>query len=146
MDNLQVFTKDEFGSIRTIEKLNKDKYTGFFYVLEWDNKVKIGSTKNPYQRIMALKRSAENYGNSKIGRAALSVPHTNYVENEKMLHKVFKQNRKTGSELFDMDFEDVLLCLPDGLEYRDDSQVIDKRAESFMNGMKMFMFGGSFNG
>ena len=95
---------------------------------------------------MALKRSAENYGNSKIGRAALSVPHTNYVENEKMLHKVFKQNRKTGSELFDMDFEDVLLCLPDGLEYRDDSQVIDKRAESFMNGMKMFMFGGSFNG
>lgn len=143
MNQLQVFNNEEFGSVRTVEKENKDKHTGFFYILEWDNITKIGSTKRPYQRIMALKRSAENYGNSKIGRATISVPHTNYVENEKLLHKVFEKSRKKGSELFDISFEEVLSKIPDDMEYMDDSQIIEKRADDFLNGMKMFMFGGN---
>lgn len=90
MNELQIFDNEDFAKIKEIENSNKGKYTGFFYVLEYGDFVKIGSTKNPYQRLMALKRNAVNYGNLKIGRLAISIPHTNYVENEKHLWKMKK--------------------------------------------------------
>ena len=128
MNELQIFKNKEFGNLKDIEKKNKGKHTGFFYILEWDNEVKIGSTKCPYQRTMALKRSAENYGKSKIGRIALSVPHTNYTENERALHKFFAEYRKDGSELFDIGFEETVSKIPENIQYADDSEEIEKQA------------------
>lgn len=142
MNELQIFNSSEFGEIRTIEKKNKDKYTGFFYILEWDSIVKIGSTRNPYQRITALRRSAETYGKSKLGRVALSEPHTNYESNEKKLHKEFSAHRKKGSELFDVSFEKAIGSIPSDMKYLDESEEIDKKAETFANGMKKFILGG----
>ena len=142
MNEIKIFENTEFGNLKDIEKKNKGKHTGFFYILEWDNKVKIGSTKYPYQRVMALKRSAENYGKSKIGRIALSVPHTNYTENERILHKFFTEHRKDGSELFGVGFEETVTKIPGDIQCVDDSEEIEKQAESFLNRMKKFMLGG----
>lgn len=142
MNEMTVFNNPEFGEIKNIEQENKNKYTGFFYILEWDNFVKIGSTKNPYQRLMALKRSAETYGQSQLGRIAFSVPHTNYKINEKKLHKNFSMHRKEKSELFDLSFDEVVSNLPNDMEYLDESEQIDKQAEDFLNGIKKWFLGG----
>lgn len=143
MNELQVFENSEFGDIKEIEKRNKDKYTGFFYILEYGEFVKIGSTKNPYQRLMALKRSAVNYGEWGIGKIAISIPHTNYVENEKKLHKHFNGKRKQGSELFDCRLEDVISSIETVVTYKDDSEEMDLKAEAFFQGMKNFVTGGT---
>ena len=143
MNELQIFNNEEFESIRIVEKGNKDKYTGFFYILEWNNMVKIGSTKNPYQRLLALKRTAENYGSDKLGRIALSVHHTNYRDNERILHKFFSNCRKPDTELFNMEFEDVISKIPANLEYADDSEKINERAEAIFAGLKNFVLGGN---
>lgn len=143
MDNLQIFSNSEFGKIKEIEKRNKDKYTGFFYILEYGKFVKIGSTKNPYQRLMALKRNAVNYGEWEIGKVAISIPHTNYVENEKKLHEHFKSKRKQGSELFDCRFDDVLNSVKAVVAYKDDSEKMELKAEAFFQGLKNFVTGGA---
>lgn len=136
---INIFTSEEFGTIRTIEKKNQNKHTGFFYILEWDDLVKIGSTQNPYQRIMALKRTAETYGRSKLGRVAFSKPHTNYTSNEKRLHKYFSKYRQKGSELFNITFNKAINNIPNDIEYLDESKEIDKKAEIFLNEMKHFI-------
>lgn len=143
MNDLQIFNNEEFVEIKEIEKRNKDKYTGFFYVLEYGKFVKIGSTKNPYQRLMALKRNAVNYGEWGIGKVAISIPHTNYVENEKKLHKHFKSKRKQGSELFDCTLEDVLNSVETIVIYKDDSEELELKADAFFQGMMNFVTGGA---
>lgn len=140
---LQIFSNKEFGEIKEIEKRNKDKYTGFFYILEYGKFVKIGSTKNPYQRLMALKRNAVNYGEWEIGKIAISIPHTNYAENEKKLHEHFKSKRKQGSELFDCMFEDVLNSVKTVVTYKDDSEEMELKAEALFQGLKNFVTGGA---
>ena len=87
--------------------------------------------------------SIENYGSDKLGRIALSVPHTNYRDNERILHKFFSNCRKPDTELFNMEFEDVISKIPANLEYADDSEKINKRAETFFAGMKNFVLGGN---
>ena len=139
---VKLFNSHEFGQLRGLEKENKDKYTGFFYILEYGNFVKIGSTKSPHTRMQSLKRSAVNYNNSTIGRLALSAQHTNYVENEKVLHKHFSKFRKADSELFDLPFEDIVNNLPE-LEYKDETEEFERRADAFFEGMKRFMQGGA---
>ena len=143
MNELQIFNSEEFGELKEIEKRNKDKYTGFFYILEYGKFTKIGSTKNPYQRLMALKRNAVKYGEWEIGKIAISIPHTNYDENEKKLHEHFKSKRKQGSELFDCKFEDVLNSVETVVTYKDDSEEMELKAEAFFQGMKNFVTGGS---
>lgn len=143
MNELQIFNSEEFGELKEIEKRNKDKYTGFFYILEYGKFAKIGSTKNPYQRLMALKRNAVNYGEWGIGKIAISIPHTNYTKNEKKLHEHFKSKRKQGSELFDCKFEDVLNSVETVVTYKDDSEEMELKAEAFFQGMKNFVTGGS---
>ena len=141
MNELQIFERENYTDLKAIDKKNKDKYTGFFYVLEWGGSVKIGSSKYPYQRLMALKRTAEKYGDEALGRIALSVPHTNYRENEKFIHKIFSKERKSDSELFDLYFDEALDRLPDCMDYKDDSEKLDEEATKVSDGFKSFLMG-----
>lgn len=123
MNEMQVFEPKRFWEIETLENTIKHSYMGFFYILEYGEKVvKIGSTKKPYTRLKTLLRSAEIYGNVHIGRFAISAEHTNYRENEFMLHRFFKDSRRAGCELFDRSFSEILeslpnLCFKDEFEY-----------------------------
>lgn len=66
MDNLQIFSNSEFGEIKEIEKRNKDKYTGYAYIVDimsnLDSALAIDGE---------IKKVAEKYGKSKdsIGSA-----------------------------------------------------------------------------
>ena len=107
-NELKIFTNEELENLKELEQNNKNSYVGFFYILEWDDIVKIGSSNKPYQRYKTLQIIAENYGNSKLGRIAISQPHTNYRRNEILLHNYFKANRQCNNELFNMCFEEVI--------------------------------------
>lgn len=142
MNQLQIFKSEEFGEVRTVEK-NRKEFMGFFYVIEYGDLVKIGSTKNPYQRLSQIKRQASKYADIKIGKAAISKQHTNYRDNETKIHKLFSEYRKDGTELFNISFEMALSTIKNcGIKYEDKSQEMDKKSTIFLDGMKKFLLGG----
>nr|DAW77786.1 MAG TPA: hypothetical protein [Caudoviricetes sp.] len=138
-NNLIVFSKEEFGDVRTIEQNKSSPYVGFFYILEWDNYIKIGCTSNPYQRIITLKHQAEKYGNVIIGRYVLSVPHTNYQENEKLLHKKFDSYRIKGTELFSLNLDIVVKNIPNEIKFLDESDRFERESKAFTESVKDFI-------
>lgn len=141
MNDLKIFENAEFGQIRTVQ-LNND-FLGYFYLLEYGGHVKIGSTKQPHIRMQALRRNAESYGDVRIGRLALSTPHTNYRENEKTLHQSFKPYRKSGTELFEVAFDDALkMFAAISIKYLDESDELDRNADIVCDGFKRFLLGG----
>lgn len=142
-NNFRIYEVNEINGIKKLEEENLNVYLGFFYILEWDGIVKIGSTKHPFQRFNALKHTAEKYGDSKVGRIAFSKPHTNYLKNENYLHTFFKSHRKIGSELFEISFDEVLGSIPVDIEYLDESKKMEAKAESFFQQMAEFILNGS---
>lgn len=142
MNELKVFEKTDVEKLKEIEKINKNSYMGFFYLLEWDNIVKIGYSQKPHQRLMSLKRTAGNYNGVNIGRMALSKGHTNYRDNENLLHKHFLKHRINGTELFSLTFEEALSKIPDDIIFKDETNKREAKAEILFDGMKNFIMGG----
>ena len=144
MNEIKIFENPEFGSVKDIEK-ELTTYFGVVYVLEYGGLLKIGCSKVPYQRLMQLKRNATNYNGTKLGRVAITKPHTNYKENEKTLHSLFESKRKDGTELFDLNMDDALSTIDrHDLEYRDDSQTLEKKDVAIFNTFKNFALAGVF--
>lgn len=131
-DVIATYTNEEYQKLKTFE--NKDNpYIGYIYILEYgDKKVKIGFSAKPYQRVMALKRNAEKYGNYKLGSIAISPAHTNYRDNEKILHKHFQEYRDGDSELFSLTLQETLSSLSK-LSYNDNSAQQIKHGEAVSN-------------
>lgn len=142
MTDLQIFENTEFGKVKLIEETNDNDYIGYFYFLEWGNMLKIGYSKNPYSRLLALKRTAEKYANVKVGRFVLSKGHTNYVANEKILHTHFSKYRISDTELFDMTLETAISDFPKEVIYVDDSKEKEVRSYVFLENMKSLLFEG----
>lgn len=143
MQELQIFKNEEFGEVRTVEKDRKE-FMGFFYVIECGNSIKIGSTKNPYQRLSQIKRQLSKYAEIKTGRIALSKQHTNYRDNEVTIHKLLSVYRKEGTELFNISFETAVSAIKNSdIKYEDKSKEMDKRSTMFLEGMKKFLIGGT---
>ncbi len=127
MNELQVFTSEQLNEIKDLEKSKSSDYIGFFYVLEWNENVKIGCTAKPYKRMKQLKIVA-NYAKVKIGMVAISQGHTNYRDNEKLLHSHFKHFRLESTELFDISFENAILNMPNNLTFLDESEYFQQCA------------------
>ena len=85
MNEIQIFNSNEFERMKSIESTIKSSYLGFIYFLEYGENIKIGYSRKPSNRMKQLKNQAE-YGKIKLGNVAISKPHTNYRENEKLLH------------------------------------------------------------
>lgn len=144
MNEIKIFENPEFGSVKDIEK-GLTTFFGVVYLLEYGSLLKIGCSKVPYQRLMQLKRNATNYNGTKLGRVAITKPHTNYKENEKTLHSLFESKRKDGTELFDLNLDDALSAMGNfDLEYRDDSQTLEKKDAAIFNAFKNFTLTGAF--
>ena len=141
MNKLQIFKNEEFGEIRNIRIVDDNPYLGFFYALEYGDFVKIGSTKNPYERLRALRKNAE-YNSLSIGRIAISPAHTNYRENEKELHKLFGNSRNGNTELFKISLDDFISRYSDSIKYKDESEELEKESETFFNELRNFVLGG----
>lgn len=138
-NELKIFAEDELNQLKEIESNNKNKYTGFFYVLEYGDWIKIGSTKSPYTRITTLKSNAEKYGNTTTGRIIISSPHTNYIDNEKKLHTFFSEYRKPGTELFNLSLDEALGEINNIVEYKDDTEQLEEKSRNFLHGMQRFI-------
>jgi hypothetical protein len=141
MNEIQVFDRTNVAELKPLGKLNKDSmWFGHFYVVEFGDAVKIGSTNNPYNRYMAFIREGEKYGKSRIGRFGVSSRHTNYRENEKALHKIYADHRRKGTELFDIKFEDAIR-IPSQIELLDEAEKKNEKAEKVTNLFKSFVTG-----
>lgn len=103
----------------------KSDFFGYVYALEYDNKIKIGKTKNIFQRMKTIKTYAEKYADIETGVFLYSLPHVNYHENEKILHDYFKDYRIEGTELFNLSILDFTKMVPK-LNFDFDCQKIEK--------------------
>ena len=84
-------------------------YTSYVvYVIEYADRVKIGRTKHPAERIRTHKRNAEIAGRT-ISRVAIkTVGSYGYCAAEKELLHIFADKRIDGTEEFAVSFEEVL--------------------------------------
>lgn len=141
-NTFRAFTHEDMKELKEIESKTPHLF-GYVYFLEYGNLLKIGCTKTPYKRIRTLKRQGEGYADKKIGRVALTPMCTNYVKIEKDLHKLFKDNRKEETELFNIDFRDaVTKAMGANLNFLDESEEIKKHQEAAFQFVKEFITGG----
>lgn len=107
--NVIVIEKPSESRIRIIE----DEYVelpckGYVYALQYGDLVKIGCSKAPSKRYKQLFHNGFHYGNIGLGKLALSIPCVNFRSLEAHLHKIFKEQRRESTELFDVVFADVV--------------------------------------
>lgn len=115
-------------------------YLGFVYVVEYGSFIKIGKTQNPNKRMKSIKSVGRNYGDTAIGRILVSRPHTNFDENERIIHEALSHRRVRG-ELFAMTM-DEFMAGKFGLTFRDDVEMLRKRTEARVNVLKGLLFPG----
>lgn len=134
MEEVKVFDITELHEMKLPGGTN---YYGYVYALEWDNKIKIGCTKNIVNR-MKQHMIVAKYGNIKLGKVGISPIHVNYCENEKALHNMFKNMRVKNTELFKTGLSDVLSAM-DRLSFSHDlPNEIEKN--KFYNSLKKIIF------
>ncbi|MDE5792718.1 MAG: GIY-YIG nuclease family protein, partial [Oscillospiraceae bacterium] len=135
MNDFQIFNSDEFERMKSIESTIKSSYLGFIYFLEYGENIKIGYSQKPSNRMKQLKNQAE-YGKIKLGNVAINKPHTNYRENEKLLHQYFNQSRIAGTELFSVTLKQILSDLPKDLKFLDESEKLEQKSKQGLEVLK----------
>lgn len=138
MKNFQIFDSYELEKIKAIEKNIKSSYVGFIYILEYGKNIKIGHSKKPSTRIKSLKNQAR-YNDCKLEKIAISKPHTNYINNERLLHEYFKQYRISETELFSMTLQQALSEFPNDLQFLGESEIRTQRANQGLEFIKNFL-------
>ena len=134
----QVF--DSVGDLESRYKPSDMQFSGVVYAVEYDEMVKVGCTKNPIQRMKSLMRSAEKYGRCHLGRIAVSMPCTNYAENEKTAHQALAGKRKAGTELFSVSLDDAARSIW-SLPIKDESEEINERSKQTCQFFARALFG-----
>lgn len=132
MGSFEIFDREEIDKIKELEK-QLQRHCGIVYAIEYGEKVKIGSTTRPYERIRTVARDIEGYANTKIGRVLVSSLHTNYRENEYFLHGKFSSFRIRNTESFNIKLEDVMdVFNKEQLDFKNESRKIDDNILSLL--------------
>lgn len=125
MGSFEIFDREEIEKIKEIEKRTQ-RYSGVIYAIEYGEKIKIGSTTKPYERVRTVVRDIEGYANTKTGRVLVSELHTNYRENEYFLHGKFSDFRIRNTESFNIKLADVMdVFSNEQLDFKDESKEFD---------------------
>lgn len=142
MENkIEIFENEKFGAVRTTVK-DFNEFEGVVYVLECGDLLKIGSSKQPDKRLSALIHQFKDYGDTPIGRFAMTTKHTNYVENEHKVHELLDDFRKDSTELFSVSFEEALEIIRNSkLEFKDETKKKKDESKKFSELMKGFVTG-----
>ena len=106
MNELKIW--NNFKELQKYGKFESNYYLGYVYFVEYGKHVKIGCTKNPIKRLGSLYSNAKSYHDIELGRIYITPKHTNYRENESILHSYFINKRKENSELFSITIEDAI--------------------------------------
>ena len=109
---MEIFQKGDW--VNFSKKHSASTLSGFLYIVQIGDLIKIGKSINPYGRIINLKVTFENYGDKQIGLCAISEEHQKYTENEKILHEYFRAERIPKSELFRVDFDRAIKEIENG--------------------------------
>ena len=105
----KIIRANDFSKFPIVEAINQ----GIVYALEYGNCVKIGKTRNLAERIKTLTSQAKKYSLTNTGLVAYTEAHSNYSDNEKLLHHVFKDKRIDDGELFAIDLDYFIKHVPD---------------------------------
>lgn len=131
-NNLKELENEDFNSI--------SPFMGYVYFIEYGDYIKIGSSKQPITRIKSLCSNALRYHDLKIGKIAITYPHTNYKENENILHQHFLKKQKEKTELFNITLYEAIKSIKTiPLVFKDDSQEQEQHSEDFLNNAKQFL-------
>lgn len=106
-DNWTLYEKTEYTLLKELD-FNGCSKKGYVYILEYGDKLKIGTTKEPWQRLKSLKFMGNNYSNVCTGAILVSKAHYNRFENEKILHGIFSDSRYGDGELFSENFDKAI--------------------------------------
>ena len=99
---------NEIGSLKEVKsysftKLLRRSILGYVYViLLSNNRIKVGSTSDVYNRISSLQSEYVNYRNLQMIGAYVSIAHNTYLDTEKHMHTILKRFRIKGSEEFQL--------------------------------------------
>lgn len=86
---------------------------GVVYVAEYEGCIKIGATSNINRRYKELSHQAVDYFNTIIGNVFYSIPHDNFLKNEKRIHDLLSEYRKEKTELFFLSLNDFFILIKD---------------------------------
>lgn len=147
MNMLQIFCKNEFSKIEDLSSQKPNSVMGVIYAIEYDDKYcKIGMSSNPSNRISTLKHYISDYMQLSISRIMISKWHTNYQENEKIIHDYFSDRRVKNTELFSISIDEIVEFINKGnLIFEDESDEIldniEHNTESLIQLSKSLMKG-----
>lgn len=113
-----------------------EEYFGYVYFVEYGKYLKIGCTKNPLERLRTLSSNAKLYHDVVLGRIYITPMHTNYPENERILHRHFALRRKDNSELFSISIEEAIGSIAEiPLSFLDESAEKEERHKKIIEGI-----------
>lgn len=130
----------KYTDINQVKNEDCKKYMGHVYLFNLSNgTTKIGKTKSPYDRLNTLYRTLVKYNpDVELVSIYLSPEHTNYSENEALLHKLFESTRIDGTELFTSPIEKILGTAK-GLGFQDKTDEITEHSEQSAEDFKREM-------
>jgi len=115
MNEMKVFENNWkiHNDINNVDLINCEyNFCGYCYAIEYNNKIKIGCTKDIKTRYKCLNSQYQKYGNGGTKKISFSNLHINYKENEKILHKFFDIHRIPNTELFNLELNDFIKKMP----------------------------------
>lgn len=106
MNRMKIYDKTNISSLKLLSSV-PDYQMYIYVILNSEERLKIGKTTNPLQRIISL--SGSNTGGSKICKIACLEEPTYVLTLETVLHTHYNKNRIHGTEWFkDIDFYEVV--------------------------------------
>ena len=122
MNKLSVFREN------VVPQKESNRFLGRVYAMEYGDFLKIGSSKKLTARIRALKKQCE-YASIQSGEVVFTSPHTNYKENEKLIHMACSEYRIGDTELYDLNIYDFIEVVSK-LHAKDDSVKLSEECET----------------
>jgi hypothetical protein len=148
MKELKIFEKKDFYKIKDMQKEKPNAVMGIVYAIGYNNGFcKIGMSSLPADRTSALSHYISDYMQMPVDKIVISGWHTNYRQNERILHEEFSSCRIPNTELFSCDIQEVIDFMnDDGIKFEDNSNEIlkniERRSDKLIEFAKSVMCGG----
>lgn len=129
MNEIKLFERKDFRLIKEFQKEKPNPVSGIVYAIEYgEGYSKIGMSSVPAERISLLRHYISDYMQNSVNRIMISPWHTNYRQNEKVLHNAFSDCRIPNTELFSVGIKEISdFILNNGLLFEDKSkEIIDE--------------------
>ena len=106
MNRMKIYDKSNIYSLKQLSPV-PDTQLYLYVILNSENRIKIGRTTNPLNRIISL--SGSNTGGAKICKIACTEQSTYVLTLENALHSHYNYYRVKGTEWFErLDFDEVV--------------------------------------